>query len=271
MNWPQYVTADLASMSTSVHGHLTAIPSPGHRTHRRLVKLADKTEPADCPRMNAHHQLEPMPAPRVQHTKPRQRLAKVSVTKKRETAKGRSFFPHHSTSAKGLTTEASGQEGLDNSPPVGSNVWTHSQPQEVSVSAHCRLVTAMVDGSKHSSAVEDSSSKDDAGCFEVRSQRPTTKLNHVRGTNDGLVRKVAEAGGATVHTRMKDATGGLSLGLDEYGSSLTDHEKGGRKQTVHEMDGDIVDNPTPKKQFIEEDNSNDQVEEANLEWSQSDK
>ncbi|CAL1399500.1 unnamed protein product [Linum trigynum] len=58
------------------------------------------------------------------------------------------------------------------------------------------------------------------------------------------------------------------LGINAYGTNLLDPSIGGLKRP---LEGDIAGSPVPKKQFVEDDDSLDKVEEASLEWPQSDK
>ncbi|CAL1353555.1 unnamed protein product [Linum trigynum] len=67
----------------------------------------------------------------------------------------------------------------------------------------------------------------------------------------------------------------LSMGLArlsiEYGSSLMDMSVETRKRVLDELDGEMGDPPTPKKQFVESTDILEKVEEAILEWPPVDK
>ncbi|CAL1355575.1 unnamed protein product [Linum trigynum] len=59
--------------------------------------------------------------------------------------------------------------------------------------------------------------------------------------------------------------------LDEYGTNLPELGTGMKKRHFDEIDGVFVENPTPKKQFVEDRDDMEKVEEASLKWPQSDK
>ncbi|CAL1412680.1 unnamed protein product [Linum trigynum] len=63
----------------------------------------------------------------------------------------------------------------------------------------------------------------------------------------------------------KEAEGDMSTYLNEYGSNLA---TGSRKRPLEELEGGLEASPTPKKQFVEEQETNDTVEEASGEWPQ---
>ncbi|CAL1412642.1 unnamed protein product [Linum trigynum] len=65
--------------------------------------------------------------------------------------------------------------------------------------------------------------------------------------------------------------GEASAVLNEYGSNLLDPNFGNRKRPLGMMDGGGGNPPTPKKKFVEMNDSKEKVEVASLEWPQGDK
>ncbi|CAL1369707.1 unnamed protein product [Linum trigynum] len=61
------------------------------------------------------------------------------------------------------------------------------------------------------------------------------------------------------------------LGLNVYGSNLSSNTIGGLKRSLDNIGGVNADSPTPKKQFVEEIDDMEKVEEASLKWPQSNK
>ncbi|CAL1390574.1 unnamed protein product [Linum trigynum] len=128
-------------------------------------------------------------------------------------------------------------------------------------------------------------SNDDAGNFEIKRCDPVNGGPRCVGVMKGRVRQVADI----FETRLNITAeivhpasvklGGLSLDeggasrapLDEYGSNLLDPTIGDRKRSLKEVVGGLEESPTPKRQFVEEKEMNDSVEEASCEWPQPDK
>ncbi|CAL1359802.1 unnamed protein product [Linum trigynum] len=61
------------------------------------------------------------------------------------------------------------------------------------------------------------------------------------------------------------------FGLNVYGSNMGNAAIGGVKRSLESVDGANTEPPIPKKQFVEETDELEKVEEASLEWPQPDK
>ncbi|CAL1355876.1 unnamed protein product [Linum trigynum] len=89
----------------------------------------------------------------------------------------------------------------------------------------------------------------------------------------GCVHEVVEAfeAGLVIAREEGVSRKGLSSSMNEYGSNLMDPIMENRKRVLDELDGDVGDPPTPKKQFVKSTDVLDKVEEASLEWPPTDK
>ncbi|CAL1382523.1 unnamed protein product [Linum trigynum] len=89
----------------------------------------------------------------------------------------------------------------------------------------------------------------------------------------GHVHQVVEAfeDGLAIAREEKGVDKGVSVRLNEYGSNMMDPIMENRKRVLEELEGDVGNPPTPKKQFVESTDDLDKVEEASLEWPQEDK
>ncbi|CAL1353468.1 unnamed protein product [Linum trigynum] len=141
-------------------------------------------------------------------------------------------------------------------------------------------------GAPEETASLNSLSEDDAGVLEIKQRGPGVGGSRCDGIMKGRVRKVVDAffeSGLNITTKgISPAgvkTGGHSSGeggtssstLDEYGSNLLDPVIGKRKRPLVEVEGGLEESPTPKKQFVEEKEMNELVEEASREWPHPDK
>ncbi|CAL1390538.1 unnamed protein product [Linum trigynum] len=69
---------------------------------------------------------------------------------------------------------------------------------------------------------------------------------------------------------LREGEEGL-LGINAYGSNLLDPTVGGLKRSLEKLEGDVAESPTPRKQFVEDNDGIEKVEEASLEWPRPDK
>ncbi|CAL1389049.1 unnamed protein product [Linum trigynum] len=142
---------------------------------------------------------------------------------------------------------------------------------------------------------EEESMEGEAMGFEVRRREPVLQKKFKRLHQPNRVRQVVEAfeNGPSMTDSVTDpglvqpigslaaddeeqgvngkAANPENLGFNEYGSNLSDPGLGSKKRHVDEMDGATAENPTPKKQFVEENVEPDSVEEASREWPQPNK
>ncbi|CAL1378175.1 unnamed protein product [Linum trigynum] len=135
----------------------------------------------------------------------------------------------------------------------------------------------------------DSESEDEAHCFEIKKRAPFKRNTEPGANSKGRVCQVVAAfeAGLTINSEKTPAMEGQEGGadserkdhgrvqdepseLDEYGSNLVNPDIGTRKRIIDEVEGELGDAPTPKKQFVEVADNLDQVEEASLKWPQSD-
>ncbi|CAL1408298.1 unnamed protein product [Linum trigynum] len=135
----------------------------------------------------------------------------------------------------------------------------------------------------------DSDSEDENQCFEIKKRAPSSAPEGQSAAVKGRVSQVVAAfeTGLTInpeeHSNLQKQMRNAipmdeqvvikedGLALDEYGTNLLSPETGKRKRLLEAVEGDLIDIPTPKKQFVEFDDNSEQVEEASLEWPQSDK
>ncbi|CAL1412861.1 unnamed protein product [Linum trigynum] len=99
------------------------------------------------------------------------------------------------------------------------------------------------------------------------------KSTYCNPTQLGRVHQVVEAfETGLVIAREEDGGGkGVNSRLNEYGSNMLDHIMENRKRVLDELEGEVGNPPTPKKQFVESVDDLEKVEEASLEWPQADK
>ncbi|CAL1377101.1 unnamed protein product [Linum trigynum] len=135
--------------------------------------------------------------------------------------------------------------------------------------------------------LEDSDSDEEVQCFEIKKRAPlkTEKLSNQDPSN--RVSKVVAAFEAGLSLSQEDGKGSNVLekmpvagdlevittgsGLDEYGSNMPHPAFESRKRSLEHVKGVLDDAPSPKKQFVEANEVSVQVEEASLDWPQSDK
>ncbi|CAL1407965.1 unnamed protein product [Linum trigynum] len=139
---------------------------------------------------------------------------------------------------------------------------------------------------------EESGRDDEHHCFEIKKRVPRpVSVDLVRGMVGKVSQVVAafEAGMAIaqdneVPLKVKSDEKGSNDPmdgrheqgaefLDEYGSNMTNLVLETHKRSLAAVEGEVGSPPTPKKHFVEVDDvySNEKVEEASLEWPQSDK
>ncbi|CAL1403133.1 unnamed protein product [Linum trigynum] len=116
-----------------------------------------------------------------------------------------------------------------------------------------------------------SSSEEDEQRFVIKARTTPTKLQNQ--VLPGQVRQVVAAFEASMSINeesniVQGVEDGLNPNLNEYGSNL---ETGTRNRSLNELEGGFEESPTPKKQFVEEQEITDSVEEASREWPQEDK
>ncbi|CAL1395195.1 unnamed protein product [Linum trigynum] len=134
----------------------------------------------------------------------------------------------------------------------------------------------------------DSVSESEAQSFEIRRRSPvvmgkmwrpahSTKVSQVvRAIEQGLAMRddeeVPDNGENQAQGSMDRQKPILdtaqTTSFNEYGTNLSDPEMGAKKRQFDEMEGVIEDNPTPKRQFVEDKDGVEKVEEASLEWPQ---
>ncbi|CAL1355927.1 unnamed protein product [Linum trigynum] len=134
----------------------------------------------------------------------------------------------------------------------------------------------------------DPSSEDNAFRFEIKTRAPRKTTMPAPQRLKGRVQQVVVAFESGLHIKtgdddqgnnapaselvqgMKDweeDNEGWEVGqLNEYGSNLVDPDFGSRKRPLSEVDGDLGDDPSSKKQFVEDDS--DKVEVASQKWPQ---
>ncbi|CAL1388084.1 unnamed protein product [Linum trigynum] len=137
----------------------------------------------------------------------------------------------------------------------------------------------------------DSDSEEEAQCFEIKRRPSTAKMtNHNIAIPRGHVNQVVAAFEAGMDITddqepvlqpqelsldpERSIQGEVQDGapqLDEYGSNLMNPTIGTRKRPLDAMGGELGDNPVPKKQFVEDEENLNQVEEASHKGPQSDK
>ncbi|CAL1412785.1 unnamed protein product [Linum trigynum] len=137
---------------------------------------------------------------------------------------------------------------------------------------------------------EDTLSEDEAKVYELRRRVPSTSGVLKRLVKTARVSQVVKAFELGLAMTENDEDGntkqpqsqacrdmldtGVALAantpLDEYGSNFSEIGAGVKKRHFDEIDGEMTDIPTPKKQFVEE-KDEAKVEEASLEWPQPNK
>ncbi|CAL1359841.1 unnamed protein product [Linum trigynum] len=113
----------------------------------------------------------------------------------------------------------------------------------------------------------------DLQSFEIKRRSPNDASRKTCPVMKGCVHQVVEAfeAGLVIVREERAPYKGSRLNLNEYGSNLVDPLMENRKHVLEELDGDVGDPPTPKKQFVESANVLEKVEEASLEWPPADK
>ncbi|CAL1382978.1 unnamed protein product [Linum trigynum] len=116
--------------------------------------------------------------------------------------------------------------------------------------------------------------------FELRRRSPVSKESLkqlarsskvsqvVRAFEHGLVMKDKEE--VLITGEQQEMVGEIAnaTSFNEYSSNFSDPELDSKKRLFQEVDGDWADGPTPKRQFVEEKDDEEKVEEASLEWPQ---
>ncbi|CAL1406758.1 unnamed protein product [Linum trigynum] len=121
--------------------------------------------------------------------------------------------------------------------------------------------------------LEDSKSDGEGLQFELKSRAPLSTVAADTQAHAGHVRQVVRAfetgmlinkdgegssfcldtnlGSLELDAKLHEDEQEMVAKLNEYGSNLVDSWFGGRKRMLQEVDGDIGDYPTQKKQFVE--------------------
>ncbi|CAL1356273.1 unnamed protein product [Linum trigynum] len=118
---------------------------------------------------------------------------------------------------------------------------------------------------------------DEPACpFEIRARAPPLMESACQPAGPGRVRQVIQAFEAVTmaggpRSEMKENV--IPPSFNEYGSNKELFGMGGRKRSWEEIMGEGEENPTLKKQFVEEvdEDTLKSVEEASREWPQTDK
>ncbi|CAL1355866.1 unnamed protein product [Linum trigynum] len=120
---------------------------------------------------------------------------------------------------------------------------------------------------------EDDQSNDDHLPFEIKRRSPGGVSMETRKGLTGRVHRVVEAfeAGLVFAQAEEIPLDGPRSTLNEYGTNLMDPPVENRKRVLEELDGEVGDPPTPKKQFVESSDDLEKVEKASLEWPQGDK
>ncbi|CAL1410713.1 unnamed protein product [Linum trigynum] len=127
-------------------------------------------------------------------------------------------------------------------------------------------------------AAVDSSSEEDNLQFDIKSRKqPVVPPQKIL---PGQVRQVVAAFEASMTINddkdmAQEAEGIMISKLNEYGSNFENETRNldndTRKRAFDELEGGIGTSPTPKKQFVEEQDTTEPVEVASRDWPQSDK
>ncbi|CAL1371171.1 unnamed protein product [Linum trigynum] len=134
-------------------------------------------------------------------------------------------------------------------------------------------------------AAGEPSSEEEDNNFEIKSRRPMAKAGHVqqvvRAFEAGLnfenspsprlqSEKLSALGGE--HIVQQATIPNEEIGeLNEYGSNYEILQNSERKRSFQKVEGEDIDLPTPKRQFVEERDTAETVEETSLKWSQQNK
>ncbi|CAL1396272.1 unnamed protein product [Linum trigynum] len=81
---------------------------------------------------------------------------------------------------------------------------------------------------------------------------------------------MAGSTGCVIEPQISPQDRGIGV-VDEYGSNMLNPPPGLKKLPLEVIEGEVGVPPTPKKQFVEEGDALEKVEEASLEWLQPDK
>ncbi|CAL1401873.1 unnamed protein product [Linum trigynum] len=120
---------------------------------------------------------------------------------------------------------------------------------------------------------EDDQSNDEHLPFEIKRRSPGGVSMETPKGLTGRVHRVVEAfeAGLVFAQAEEIPIDGPRSTLNEYGTNLMDPPVENRKRVLEELDGEVGDPPTPKKQFVESSDDLEKVEEASHEWPQGDK
>ncbi|CAL1383819.1 unnamed protein product [Linum trigynum] len=165
-------------------------------------------------------------------------------------------------------------------------------PRPAEISEHAGQVPAAQPNDEIVKALvsANSESEEESHCFEIKRRAPASRSNGPIAQSKGRVSQIVasiesglasdaaaqlssaeqmgcENNGVKDQAKIQEA----SPKLDEYGSNLSNPDFGTRKRPLEAVEGDLGDMPTPKKQFVEVAENLNKVEEASLEWPQSDK
>ncbi|CAL1401184.1 unnamed protein product [Linum trigynum] len=126
---------------------------------------------------------------------------------------------------------------------------------------------------QHDFDSDDDQAVEEHHSFEIKRRSPAEDARKTRHIRKGRVHQVVEAfeSGLVIAMEENDVFKGVSSRLNEYGSSMMDPIMENRKRVLDELEGDVGNPPTPKKQFVESLDVLDKVDEASLEWPQEDK
>ncbi|CAL1406961.1 unnamed protein product [Linum trigynum] len=120
---------------------------------------------------------------------------------------------------------------------------------------------------------DDEQSTGDQLPFEIKRRSPSGVSIETRKVLTGRVHQVVEAfeAGLVFEQEEDVPINGSRSNFNEYGSNLMDGSVETRKRVLDEVDEEMGDPPTPKKQFVESTDILEKVEEASLEWPPVDK
>ncbi|CAL1377153.1 unnamed protein product [Linum trigynum] len=120
---------------------------------------------------------------------------------------------------------------------------------------------------------DDDQTVEDHNSFEIKRRSPVEDTLKTRYIMKGRVHQVVEAFevGLVIAREEDGGDKGGSSRLNEYGSNMLDPIMENRKRVIDELEGEVGNPPTPKKQFVESVDDLDKVEKASLEWPPEDK